>query len=304
MVLFDGTRAICYLDKVNNEVRFLNRRGIYFEKRYPELKGLIDDVKGEKVILDGEIVVFKEGKPDFPSLQTREHVDDYARIEILSKILPATFVAFDILHLNGEDLIDLPLIKRKKILEDVVKESNRIILSPYVIGKGKNFFEECKKKGLEGIMAKRLDSKYEIGKRSKEWLKIKFLKSLDCIVIGFTEGTGWREKYFGSLLCGIYFKKQLKYLGRVGTGFNEEDLIFLTKLFKKIETGKCPIKDFEDREILEKIHWVRPKYVVEVCFMNLTEDLKFRAPSFKKIRFDKTPEECILEESELKFYKA
>ena len=301
MTRFDGTRTIAYVDTREHSVRFLNRRGIYFEDRYPELKDLWKQIKARRVVLDGELVIFRKGKPDFYSLQTREHVGERIRIELLSKLMPATLIVFDILHKDGKDLIDLPLIERKKILEKIVEESERILISAYVIGKGKKFFQEAKKRKLEGIMAKRLQSTYQIGRRSNDWLKIKFLKTLDCIICGFTSGTGWREKYFGALLCGIYHDKKLIYLGRVGTGWSEGDLKLITPMLKKLETKKNPFDVFEEEpNILERIHWVRPRLVAEVEFMNLSADLKMRAPSFKCLRSDKRPRECVLLEKDLK----
>ncbi len=288
-IKFDGTRTIAYLDLEKNYFRFLNRRGIFFEKRYPEiLRDIQNCVSGKRVILDGEICVFEKGKPNFYKLAEREQVDNKFKIELLSKIMPATFIIFDILHLDGNDLIDLPLMERKEILKGIVKESDRILVSSWVEEKGVKFFEEVKKAELEGIVAKKKDSKCEVGKRSKNWLKIKVLKSLDCVVVGFTEGEGIRKEYFGALLCGIYFKNKLTYLGKVGTGFSESDLKFLTSLLKKIQTNK---NYFKEERIEEKVHFVKPEIVVEVSFMNLTEDLKFRAPSFKRIRSDKKASE-------------
>ena len=305
-IKFDGTRTIAYVDSEKKSVKFLNRRGIFFEKRYPEIvKAVLESVKAKRVILDGEICVFEKGKPNFYKLAEREQVDNKLRIELLSKLMPATFIVFDILHLDGKDLIDLPLIERKKILEKVVKENKRVLLSVWIKEKGKKFFEKVKKKKLEGVMAKRLDSKYEIGKRSKNWLKIKVFKTLDCLICGYTKGEGWREKYFGALLCGIYHRNKLRYIGRVGTGWSEDDLKQLTPLLKKLETNKNPFDEFkEEPTILEKIHWVRPKIIAEIKFMNLSEDLKMRAPSFQRIRMDKKPEECTLEEKDLKILKA
>lgn len=293
-IKFDGTRTLAYIKR--KSVKFLNRRGIYFESRYPEMKNLYQDIKCKKVLLDGELVVFKEGKPNFYLLAEREHVEESIRAEILSKINPATLVVFDILHKDGKDLIDLPLIERKKVLEESVRESERIIISRYIIEKGKKFFEEVKKKGLEGVVAKRIDSVYEIGKRSKNWLKIKALKTLDCVICGFTEGSGWRAKYFGALLLGAYREGKLVYLGRVGTGLDEKGYAYLTQTLKNIECSKNPFEEFkEEPEIMKKIHWVKPKLVCEVKFMQLTKDLKLRAPSFIRLRNDKKIRECNLE---------
>lgn len=274
----------------------MNRRGIWFEDRYPEMKDLWKDVNAKRVILDGELVIFKDGKPDFYLLAEREHVGEKVRIEILSKLNPATYVVFDILHLDGKDLVDLPLKERKKVLEKTVKESLRTIFSQYVIGEGKKFFESVKKAGLEGVVAKRLNSTYQINKRSKDWLKIKVLSTLDVIICGYTLGEGKREGYFGALLCGAWHEGKLRYLGRVGTGFDEKMLEKLTSTLKELETNKNPFDIFEEEPaILEKVRWVKPKLVAEVKFMNLSEDLKMRAPSFVRLREDKPVEDCILE---------
>lgn len=295
-IKFDGTRCIAYVDKKNKSCKFLNRRMLWFEHRYPELE-IWKDIKEERAILDGEIVVFEKGKPNFYLLAEREHVNDKSKIEILSKKFPATFVCFDIIFLNNRDLLNLELMERKRILEQTIKESSRILISRYVEESGKNFFEEAKKKGLEGIMAKRKSSFYQIGKRSEDWLKIKALKSMDVVICGYTIGEGWREKYFGSLICGAYYKGKLRYVGKVGTGLDEKGYLELTKRLKLLENNKNPFENFEEsQKVLKKIRWVKPVLVCEVSFLELTKDLKMRAPSFKRLREDKLPKECEIED--------
>ncbi|OYT41632.1 MAG: DNA ligase [Candidatus Aenigmarchaeota archaeon ex4484_224] len=300
MTKFDGTRSITYIDVENQKVRLLNRRMIFFENRYPELKDIWKNVKAKKVILDGELVIFEKGKPNFYLLEEREHVDSKLRIEILSKMHPAVLVVFDILYKDGKDLTSLPLIQRKKILEETIKESENLILSNYIFENGIEFFEEVKKRGLEGIMAKKIDSPYLIGKRSKCWLKIKALKTIDAIICGFTRGEGKREKYFGALLLGVYENGKLRYIGRVGTGnWSEEKLKNLKEILEKIKTDKNPFDVFEEeKSIIEKTTFVKPKLVAEIEFLELTKDKKLRAPSFKRLRFDKDVKECRLEEYE------
>jgi len=293
---YDGTRALAYIDKVNKKVRLLNRRLNFFEKRYPEFSDLFNFVKAEKVILDGEIVVLKDGKPNFYLLQEREHVEEELRIEILSKLNPATFFVFDILYLDGKDLTNLPLIERKKILKEILVESEKIKIVKFVKGNGTKLFEEAVKKGFEGIMAKKIDSVYEIGKRSKAWLKIKVLKTIDAIICGYTIGEGWREKYFGSLLLGIFDRGKLRYIGRVGTGWSEDELKELTAKLKELEIEKNPFDIFEEEREIDKIRFVKPRLVCEVKFMEFTKDKKLRAPSFIRLRFDKRPEDCTLQE--------
>ena len=293
-IKFDGTRCIAYIDKEKKSVKFLNRRLKFFQDNYPELQDIWKDVNAKRVILDGELVIFEGGKPNFYKLAEREHTGEKLRIKLLSEISPSTYVVFDILHKDGEDLIDKPLIERKKILEETVKESDRMVLSAYVIGKGKKFFQEVRKKNLEGVIAKRLQSPYQIGKRDKDWLKIKYLKTLDCVICGFTVGSGWRQKYFGALILGCYHQGKLRYVGRVGTGLDEKGYAELTQKLQKIKTEKCPFE--EKPEMPSKIIplWARPSIVCEVRFMNLSKDLILRAPVFVRQREDKLPEECEL----------
>ena len=294
-VKFDGTRTIAYVDKENKSVKFLNRRLKYFEHRYPELQKIWENLNCKRAILDGEIVVFEKGKPNFYKLAEREHVDEKVRIEILSKIIPANYIVFDILHLDGKDLIDLPLIERKEILKENVKEGNNLLFSVFIFEKGKEFFKKVKEQGLEGIMAKKIDSSYEIGKRSKNWLKIKVLKSLDCIIIGYTTGIGKREE-FGSLICAVYHEGKLKYVGKVGTGFDESEIEKILEKLEKIKVEKCPLEEEPELNLPaeRKPIWVKPKYVCEVKFMELTQDLQMRAPVFVRMREDKLPEDCEL----------
>jgi DNA ligase D-like protein (predicted ligase) len=295
-IKFDGTRAIAYVDVEGRSVRLLNRRLKFFELRYPELQPLWRDIRARKAILDGEVVVFERGKPNFYKLAEREHVESRARIELLSRIMPATYVVFDILLLNNSSLVDRPLIKRKKILERAVRESERVLLSRFVIGSGRRFFRAVRRRGLEGIVTKRLNSSYQIGRRSKDWLKIKALKSLDCLICGYTEGKGWRRRYFGALLCGVYHQNKLRYIGRVGTGWSERDMAELMPALKRLEVGRCPFEIFkEGPAILERVHWTTPKLVAEVKFMGLSKELKMRAPSFLRLRRDKPPSDCTLE---------
>lgn len=296
-VKFDGTRTIAYIDYKERRIKFLNRRLNYFEFRYPELHSIWKNCDCDKIILDGEICVFEKGKPNFYKLAEREHVDQKVRIEILSREMPATFIVFDILHLNGKDLIDLPLIERKEILKEKVSEGNNLLLSVFVKEKGKKLFEEVKKQGLEGIMAKKINSIYEIGKRSKNWLKIKSLKTIDAIIIGYTTGIGKREE-IGSLILGIYYDNKINYLGKVGTGFSEEELNKILEKLEKIKVEKCYLENFDEKELdlpeKRKAIWVKPKYICEVKFLELTEDKRLRAPVFVRMREDKLPEECEL----------
>jgi bifunctional non-homologous end joining protein LigD len=280
----DGSRTLAF---IGEKLRLQNRRLLDITNRYPELK-LKEDVNAKEAILDGEIIVTREGKPDFRMLQTREHVGDELRIELLSQMMPATFMAFDLIYLDGKPLVDLPLTERRAKLEEIVTESPRLLLSRYVETHGKRYFEEVKKLGLEGAMAKRKQSTYQIGKRSRDWLKLKATRTADVVIVGFTPGEGWRSEYFGALAIGAYRGGKLEFMGKVGTGFDEDLLKSISSLLKIRTTDVKPV----EAEPPYEVRWVRPELVCELKFMEVTPDLKLRAPVFRRLRFDKAPEEC------------
>jgi len=286
---WDGTRTIAF---VGEKLRLQNRRLIDFAYRYPELSKIKEDVEAKEAILDGEVVVLSQGKPDFRKLQMREHMGDELRIELLSQVMPATFMAFDLLYLDGKPLVDIPLEERKAKLMEIVRESPRILISRHVETYGKRYFEGIVRMGLEGAMAKRKLSTYQMGKRSRDWLKVKNLKTMDCVILGYTPGEGWHEQYFGALVLGAYKGDELVYVGRVGTGFDEETVKLMTDMLRKMETHEKAVELSEPFEV----RWVRPELVCEVKFLELTHDLKLRAPSFMRLRDEKAPDECRIDE--------
>jgi bifunctional non-homologous end joining protein LigD len=286
---FDGTRCLIYLS--NNKYNLINRRLVNITHRYPEFENITKQINAKEAIIDGEIVVLREGKSDFQALQQREHVDDPLKIDFLSKELPAICFAFDILYKDGKDLTKLSLIERKRILKQTIKEDGNIIVSDFIEKFGMTYFEKAKKFGFEGIMAKRKDSKYEIGKRSRNWLKIKALETFDCIICGFTEGKGKRVLLPGALVLGMYYNRKLTYVGRVGTGWDEKTLKQIYNMMKNI-----PGRKLFDVEKGIKVNWVKPKIVASIKAISLTSNKKLRAPIFKFIRDDKDPKECKLED--------
>lgn len=278
-IKYDGTRCISYISK--DTWIFLNRRGFFFQNRYPEFKKINEWIKASKVILDGEIVILDKGKPNFKFLQEREQTNEL-RANILADIMPATYYIFDILHLDGKDLVDLPLIERKKILGEIVKENERVKIVGFVEEKGKELFEFAKKEGLEGIMAKQKESVYE-QRRSWSWRKIKTLKTADVVILGYTKGEGERD--LGAIIVGAYLNGKLVCLGKVGTGFDKQEIEHIEE-FARQNPGE---KVCEDEAV-----WCKPKLVCEVRFMEITPDYKLRAPAFIRFREDKSPEDCDL----------
>ena len=284
-VKWDGTRAVCF---INKKVKFINRRHTDITHRYPELHAIRKNIGASSCILDGEIVVLKKGLPSFNDLQKRE-IDNPLKINILSKKIPAVYIAFDIMALNGKDITKEPLLARKAYLRKIITDSSHIMVSPYIKGKGKEYFEAATKKGFEGVMAKHIHSLYYPGIRSAFWLKIKKTNTQDCVIGGFTEGEGARNPYFGALLLGV--NQPLEFIGKVGTGFSDEDLKSITPLLTKIEIQENP---FMQKISRSNTHFVNPLYVCEVKYLEVTRSKKLRAPVFVRWRHDKAPEECIL----------
>jgi bifunctional non-homologous end joining protein LigD len=275
----DGTRALVY--KEDSGVRLLNRKGSDITHRYPEFSFNVPTS-----VLDGEIVVMEHGKSNFYRLQERDHIEDRLRIELLSKRIPATLFVFDILFLRGTELIEEPLHERKRVLEHEFQETEHVKRCQYTT-EGEELFLSTKQLRLEGVMAKNRNSFYYPGERKDCWLKVKHFKTIDCVICGYTRGRGSRGKYFGALLLGVYKDDRLSYLGKVGTGWSEKSLKYLLKRLKPLRKDILLFEQFDP-----EISWVTPSLVCEVQYLELTEDGKLRAPSFKRLKEDKTPEEC------------
>ncbi len=284
-VKWDGTRVIAFC---KGEHRFQNRRLNQIAYRYPEIQPV---VKG-RAVLDGEIVVMHGGKPDFAKLQQREHASDAFKASLLAEEFPATYVVFDVLHWEEKSLLPLSFEERRRVLQEVLEPQENVYLSEPVVGQGIAFFEAAKERGLEGIIAKRLDSPYRPGKRVDFWWKIKTYKSLDCLICGLTLGKGWRTDYFGSLILGVHHEGELLFIGSVGTGFDQAAMAEIQNLTEPL-VDHCPFPQEPRVEPGVKV-WLKPVLVCEVKYLQFTEDLKLRAPVFLRLRPEVEPEECSL----------
>jgi DNA ligase D-like protein (predicted 3'-phosphoesterase) len=206
---------------------------------------------------------------------------------------PVIYVVFDILERDGKPLTNLLLMERKKVLRESLGEGKNVVVSDFVEEKGEAYYESALDKGLEGVMAKRKDSRYEEGLRTGSWLKIKKLRTCDCVIFGYTRGAQSREKTFGALLLGVYDKDgKAVYLGKVGTGFTEEMLGILTDKFEKLKTDVAPFQS----EVGDVVTWLEPKLVCEVAYQAVTQDTKLRMARFHGLREDKSPVECTLDQ--------
>ncbi|HEX9914029.1 MAG TPA: hypothetical protein VGB32_03840, partial [Candidatus Bathyarchaeia archaeon] len=218
-VKWDGIRAIAYVGE-NLSVRSRNNKEL--TGSFPELEELKELTSD--AVLDGEIIVFKGGRPDFRAVAKRNQLTNPAEVEEARAMSPATYVVFDVLEKDGVSLIDRPLSERLEILGMVLGRGRYVVQSVPVKEHGVDYYEAAVKRDLEGVVAKRLSSTYQPGTRSGDWLKVKRVKSCDCVVFGFTPGEGIRSDTFGALLLGLYDDGRPVYVGRVGTGFADADL--------------------------------------------------------------------------------
>jgi bifunctional non-homologous end joining protein LigD len=287
-IKWDGFRAIAYIEEPYS-LRSRNQKEL--KNNFPELGELTR--LGSNIVVDGEIVVMSKGKPDFQTLLKRGQAVSKGEIQRQANRAPAIYVVFDILEKDGKPLISLSLMERKRILADSLKEGTNVLLNDFIEEKGEAYFKSAIEKGLEGIVAKNKDSHYEEGLRTGSWLKIKKLKTCDCVIFGYTRGNETREATFGALLLGLYNKSgQPVYVGKVGTGFTQEMLRKMSDKFEKLKTDTAPFKP----EKGDVVTWLKPKLVAEIAYQVVTADVKLRMPRFKRLREDKPPEECTLDQ--------
>jgi bifunctional non-homologous end joining protein LigD len=291
----DGVRTLAYMR--TDSTRLISRTGNDQTERYPELANLARFVNALQAVIDGEIVAADEGgRPSFERLQQRMNLASAKDIEKARRQIPVTLFAFDVLWYDGREVMQEPLEARRELLEEIVTQTDQIQLTYMVDGEGLAFFESAKQLGLEGVVAKRLGSQYQPGRRTKNWRKIKAIKEQECVILGWTQGTGSRSATFGALLVGGYRAKDgdLIWIGQVGTGFTEALLADLMERLTAIEEEKPAIDDPALRKI-KGARWVRPELVCEVEYLEMTRAGKLRAPSFKGLRPDKAPGDCVIE---------
>jgi bifunctional non-homologous end joining protein LigD len=288
---WDGMRCIAYVQ--DRTVELQNRNLAIVTKSYPELQAIPTHIKSKAAVLDGEIVVLEKGLPSFELLQNRFGVNDQLQVRVLSNKMPTTYIVFDLLHLNGRDIIDRPLSDRRERLARIIVDAPHILLSHYVPERGKAYFRKALELGFEGAMAKKANSTYQMDVRSTDWLKIKHVKSIDAVIAGYTRGTGNRSDTFGALVLAAYDGKSgLIHLGNVGTGFTDTNLERMMKILKPLKTKSKTV--LGEVKAPAPIRWVRPKLVAEVGYMKMTKDRKLRFPRFIRIRLDGNPSDCKL----------
>lgn len=286
-VKWDGVRALCFLDE--GKLRMESRNGNRCEDQYPELAALTAAVDARQAILDGEVAVLDEkGVSRFELIQHRIGVKGSTATALAAEY-PARIFLFDLLYLDGYDLRGVPLVERKRQLARIVREGPQVRLSASFTSAGEQMLEAARQLGLEGVVAKRAASRYEEGRRSKNWYKLKIVSTAELVIAGFTRG---ERAYFGALVLGVYEGGKLRHAGQVGTGFDQRMMKEIHARLEGFVTGKCPLTP---KPKLARVTWVRPELVCEVKFHEWTNDGVLRAPVFLRLREDKRAQEVVRE---------
>jgi bifunctional non-homologous end joining protein LigD len=297
-IKFDGFRALAL--KGGSQVRLLSRNGKDFGAKFPEVMEAVLALRLQDAIIDGEIVALDSGgRSSFQLLQTRELGDERP---------PLFFYAFDLLQLNGEKLVDLPLNERREKLAHVLRGAPEVIRYSDTLGTdAKRLLAQARKWNLEGLIGKRADSLYEAGKRSGAWIKLKIQHEQEFVIGGYTDPEGSRP-HFGALLIGVHQKGKLIYCGKVGTGFNHRMLKSLHATFKKNGRETCPFANLPATSggrwkqgitvaEMKRCHWVEPKMVCQIKFGEWTRDGVLRQPVFLGLREDKEASDVVREKA-------
>jgi bifunctional non-homologous end joining protein LigD len=287
-VKWDGYRALAYV--AGGDVGLVSRNDNDLTARFPDVaKAIGKALRTPNAVVDGEVCALDEqGRATFSAMQQGKGGTRYV------------YVAFDLLEVEGEPVIELPLVERRERLRQLLDKRVQSVQLSEPFEDGEALYEAAREQGLEGILAKRPGSTYQPGRRSREWLKVKATNSQEFVVGGYTRGEGRRANTFGSLLLGVFDEGEdkLRYVGSVGTGFDEREIQKLLNLLRPLETGEAPFDPVPKPPRVRKgdILWVEPRLVAEVEFVEWTHDHRLRAPSYKGLREDKGPREVHEEE--------
>jgi bifunctional non-homologous end joining protein LigD len=298
----DGVRAVAFIN--GGAVRLQSRRGLDVTRQYPSIARELQLQTERQMVLDGEIVALDEsGAPSFQRLQQRLNLTGEADIRRAEAQIAVCYYVFDLLHAGGYELRNVPLHYRKSLLKQILIPSDRVLLVEHFEKEGEAAYRAAVEHGLEGVIAKRRDSLYECGRRSRWWLKVKSTLEDEFVVGGYRPGAGGRAGTFGALLLGQYDRTgRLLYVGSVGSGFDDRTLYDLKARLEALRTDECPFaatprgSPFARRRWPEGAPvWVRPELVARVKFAHRTENGMLRSPVFLDLREDKRPEEAVLE---------
>jgi bifunctional non-homologous end joining protein LigD len=284
-IKWDGVRALAYLQGGRLELRARSGRDI--TPRYPELRPLAAALAGREVVLDGEVVAFDGARPSFQKLQGRMHLTSEHAVRRLAREDPVHYVAFDVLYLDGRSLMDLPYEERRAALAGLELQGPTWQAPAHHVGDGAALLELTRAQQLEGVIAKRLDSAYLPGRRNPAWVKVKNICSTDVVIGGWLPGDGGRAGRLGSLVVGIPDADgELRYAGRVGTGFTQAELTRLGGMLDELASDESP---FAGRQPPKLTRFVEPQLVARVDYTERTQGGTLRQPSYKGLRDDVAP---------------
>jgi len=295
-IKWDGVRALLYAE--GGTIHLEARSGNDITARYPELRGIGRALGSHEALIDGEVVAFDDqGRPDFGLLQRRMHLASESAVRKRMTDTPVAYMAFDLLHLDGRPTVGLPYTERRELLESLGLEGASWRTPAYHPGDGQALLDASREQGLEGIVAKRTDSRYEPGRRSGAWIKVKNVRRQEVVVGGWLPGQGSRSGRLGALLAGVYEdrdnERRLRYVGRVGTGFNEAELGRLGDLLKPLARETSPFS--AGARPPREANFCEPELVAEVGFAEWTRTGTLRAPRYLGLRDDKPAREVEAE---------
>lgn len=289
---YDGIRAMVTV--AGDLVRITGRRGLDETARYPEAQAIRAGIRARQAIVDGELVVLDaDGHPSFERIQQRIGVSREPDVRRVAAEHPVTFVAFDLLEIDGRDLLSTELRIRKKTLRETIVDSPHILFAEHVERDGTSLFEVARESGIEGIVGKRADSLYRPGIRSQDWVKIKSWLSQSCVIAGYTAGRGRRTNQIGALILAVLEGDRLFHCGQVGTGFDEKTLRDLRERLRPLQVKTSPLD--VTPKTSEPATWVKPELVCEVRFAGWTRDGILRHPAYRTLRLDQRPEDTVRE---------
>lgn len=291
-VKWDGVRALVAVQ--DGRITVTSRNGNDVTASYPELRGLGLQLGSTQTLLDAEIVAFNAaGRSDFGLLQARMHVGRPGAA--LLRATPVQLLVFDVLHLAGASLLDRSYDERREALAALHLQGEHWSVPPAFVGGGQALLEATRAQGLEGILAKRRDSRYLPGKRSDCWLKVKHIRRTSAVIAGWKPGEGGRAGRIGSLLLGVQGPNGLEYAGHVGTGFSAATLTMLADRLEPLRRGDLPFASAVPRMYAKDAVWVEPRLVAEVDYTEWTKDGRLRHPSYKGLRVDYDPKDVVRE---------
>jgi bifunctional non-homologous end joining protein LigD len=290
-IKWDGVRAMTYISGGQLHMESRNLRDI--TPRYPELWPLVEQLNGRDAILDGEVVAFDEtGRPNFGTLQNRMHLANPVEVQQRMVDVPVLYMLFDVLWFDGTSTTALPYTARREVLDGLELSGQSWRVSATQVGGGTALRDAAQSQGLEGVVAKKLDSTYEAGRRSRNWLKLKLRLEQEFVVGGWMPGEGNREGRIGALLIGYYDGDALRFAGRVGSGFSDQTLTTVGALLAPLARDTSP---FADPIPYREARFIEPEPVAQVEFGEWTHLNTLRHPVFKGLRDDKNARDVVRE---------